>query len=104
MSSDDESIGTEEQIISQRRAQLSELRESGIAFPNDFRRDALAADLHREFADTSAEDLSENTRRVAVAGRMMTRRVMGKASFAHIKDMSGQIQLYVKGDNLPEGS
>lgn len=104
MSSDNEKTGTEEQIISQRRAQLSGLRDDGIAFPNDFRRDGLAADLHEKFAETSAEDLSENPRRVAVSGRMMTRRVMGKASFAHIQDMSGQIQLYVKRDNLPEGA
>lgn len=103
MSSDDDKLGTEEQIISQRRAQLSTLREDGIAFPNDFRRDALAADLQREFADATKEELSENPKRVSVSGRMMTRRVMGKASFAHIKDMTGQIQLYVKRDDLPEG-
>ena len=103
MSSEDKT-GTEEQIIAQRRAQLRELRERGVAFPNDFRRNALAADLHETYADTEADALENESIRVAVTGRMMTRRVMGKAAFAHIKDMSGQIQLYVKRDNLEDGA
>ena len=102
MSSEDKT-GTEEQIIAQRRAQLRELRERGVAFPNDFRRNALAADLHETYADIEADALANESIRVAVTGRMMTRRVMGKAAFAHVKDMSGQIQLYVKRDNLDDG-
>ena len=103
MSSEDKT-GTEEQIIAQRRGQLSELRERGEAFPNDFRRDSLAAELHDKFEGVDADALTEQAERVAVSGRMMTRRVMGKAAFAHIKDMSGQIQLYIKRDNLAEGA
>ena len=89
--------------IAQRKAKLSALRDKGIAFPNDFRRDSLAADLHAEYDNLSKEELAEKGIRVKVAGRMMTRRIMGKASFATIQDMSGKIQLYVARDNLPEG-
>jgi lysyl-tRNA synthetase, class II len=94
---------TEAQLIAQRRAKLERLRETGRAYRNDFRRDSLARDLRARFADSSAEDLEASPVRVKIAGRMMTQRVMGKASFAHLQDMSGQIQLYVKRDALPEG-
>ncbi|MCK7460125.1 lysine--tRNA ligase [Idiomarina aminovorans] len=89
--------------IAQRKAKLSALRDKGIAFPNDFRRDSLATDLHAEFDNVSKEELAEKGIRAKVAGRMMTRRIMGKASFATIQDMSGKIQVYVARDNLPEG-
>ena len=94
--------GAQSQLIAQRRAKLKELQANGQAYPNDFRRDSLAGDLHSRFADRSAEDLALDNVRVAVAGRMLTQRVQGKTSFAHIQDMSGQIQLFVKRDNLPE--
>ncbi|RUO25431.1 lysine--tRNA ligase [Aliidiomarina minuta] len=89
--------------ISQRKAKLSALRERGIAFPNDFRRDALAADLQATYADVDGDKLKEEGVRVKIAGRMMTRRIMGKASFATLQDMSGQIQIYAARDNLAEG-
>lgn len=89
--------------IAQRKAKLTALRDKGIAFPNDFRRDALANDLHAEYGEATKEELEAQGVRVKVAGRMMTRRIMGKASFATIQDMSGRIQLYVARDNLPEG-
>src|SRR5690606_18319565 len=89
--------------IAQRKAKLAALRERGVAFPNDFRRDSLAADLHHDYDHWDKEALAEKGVRVRVAGRMITRRIMGKASFATIQDMSGQIQLYVARDNLPEG-
>ena len=101
MSKKDEKT-TEAQLIAQRRAKLEQLREMGKAYRNDFRRDSLAGDLKARFADSSAEELEAEPVRVRVAGRMMTQRVMGKASFAHIKDMSGQIQLYVKRESLKE--
>ncbi|MBI4006151.1 MAG: lysine--tRNA ligase [Gammaproteobacteria bacterium] len=90
-------------LIAQRRNQLKTLREKGCAYPNNFRRDALAADLHAHYSAKDHNELEAQAVRVKVAGRMMTRRIMGKASFAHLQDMSGKIQLYVKGDNLPEG-
>src|SRR5690606_36202531 len=93
----------ENKLIAQRREKLARLRESGNAFPNDFRRTALAGELQRRYADVSAEQLEAEAVRVAVAGRMMAKRVMGKASFTHIQDMSGRIQLYLRSADLPEG-
>ena len=92
----------ENEQIAQRRAKLAELREQGIAYPNDFRRNVVAGELHAEYSEKSVEELEAQLVRVSVAGRMMTRRVMGKASFCNVRDMSGQIQLYVTRDLLPE--
>jgi len=86
------------QIIAERRAKLAALRAQGQAFPNDFRRDALAADVHARHGAKSNEELEPLHALVTVAGRMMLKRVMGKASFATIQDMSGRIQLYVTTD------
>ena len=88
----------ENQIIAERRAKLAALRAQGNAFPNDFRRDALAADLHAQHGAKTNEELEPLAITVTVAGRMMLKRVMGKASFATIQDMSGRIQLYVTAD------
>ena len=93
----------ENKLIAQRREKLTGLRENGNAFPNDFRRDSMAADLHALYSEKTAEELVEMGQRVAIAGRMMAKRVMGKASFAKLQDMSGQIQLFLQRDNLPEG-
>ncbi len=94
----------ENEQISQRRTKLTALRESDdITFPNDFRRDVMAAELHAKYGDVDGETLEQDAVRVSIAGRMMTRRVMGKASFAHVQDMSGQMQLYVTRDTLAEG-
>lgn len=93
----------ENRLIAQRREKLAEIREQGNAFPNDFRRNVMNAELTAEYAETDADTLKANTRRVKIAGRLMTKRVMGKASFATIRDMSGDMQLYVKRDDLPEG-
>ncbi|MBN2689907.1 MAG: lysine--tRNA ligase [Gammaproteobacteria bacterium] len=100
----DQSIVIDEnEQIKVRRAKLAALREQGCAYPNDFRTDALAEELINLYADHDNEALEQNPIRVKVAGRIMTRRIMGKASFTHIKDMSGKIQLYIKRDDLPEG-
>ena len=93
----------ENKLIAQRREKLAVLRENGTAYPNDFRRDSLAAGLHGLYQDKTAEELENMQARVSVAGRMMAKRVMGKASFAKLQDMSGQIQLFLQRDNLPEG-
>jgi lysyl-tRNA synthetase class 2 len=93
----------ENDLVAQRRQHLQELRKSGNAFSNKFRRDSLAADLIEQYGEKSKEELEQNPVKVAVAGRMMTRRIMGKASFAHLQDMSGQIQLYIRRDDLAEG-
>jgi lysyl-tRNA synthetase class 2 len=88
----------ENQIIAERRLKLRELRGEGQAFPNDFRRSHLAAELHRDFGASTNEELESAPTRVTVAGRMMLKRVMGKASFATLQDMSGRIQLYITND------
>ncbi len=93
----------ENKLIAERRAKLAGIREQGNAFPNDFRRNVVAGELHAEYADKSKEELEELNIRVTIAGRMMLKRVMGKASFATIQDMSGRIQFYVVRDDLPEG-
>ncbi|WP_297528413.1 lysine--tRNA ligase [Thiohalobacter sp.] len=93
----------EHRLISERRRKLAALREQGIAFPNDFRRDVMAGELHAEYDDKDEAWFEQNPIRVKVAGRMMAKRIMGKASFTHIQDMSGRIQLFVQRDSLPEG-
>jgi lysyl-tRNA synthetase class 2 len=92
----------ENALIAERRAKLARLREAGVAFPNDFRRDALAADLHATYAERSDEWLAAHPVRVRVAGRMMAKRVMGKASFAKLQDGSGQLQVYLQAAALGE--
>ncbi len=93
----------ENEQITQRRAKLAALREQGHPFPNDFRRDILAAALHAHYDRKSTAELEQLAKRVRVAGRLMSRRIMGKASFAHVQDMSGQIQLFLQRDLLPQG-
>jgi lysyl-tRNA synthetase class 2 len=88
----------ENQIVAERRAKLAALRAQGIAFPNDYRREHLAGDLQHAYGAMSKEELEGHAIRVAVAGRMMLKRVMGKASFATLQDMSGRIQVYVSND------
>ena len=86
-------------IIEERRAKLAALRANGNAFPNDFRRQHYAGKIaaHHEGKDGTA--LAAEAIAVSVAGRIMLRRVMGKASFASIQDMSGRIQIYVSVDD-----
>ncbi|MHB1117126.1 lysine--tRNA ligase [Sideroxydans sp.] len=88
----------ENQIIAERRSKLKALREQGVAFPNDFDRKNLAADLHAAFGEKSNDELEAEQIPVAVAGRMMLKRVMGKASFATIQDVSGRMQLFISND------
>ena len=98
-------ISTEEQLIAKRREKLETLRESLGSNPyrNGFKRDSLAENLHLEFSDLTSEQLVTLNRKVSIAGRLMTQRIMGKASFAHVRDMTGDMQIYVKRDSLPEG-
>ncbi len=96
--------GTESDLVARRRERLQELRAGGNAFPNDFRRENFALDLQQAHGDAPRERLEEESLRVSVAGRMMSRRVMGKAAFADLQDMSGRIQLYVSRDGLAEGA
>lgn len=94
---------TLEQIIEQRRKKLAEWRASGEAYPFDFRRSWIAAELHAKYDDKPPEFFEGNPLRVSVAGRMMGRRMMGKVSFVDLTDYSGKIQLFIARDALPEG-
>ncbi len=94
----------ENKLIALRREKLAALRDGdGIAFPNDFRRDSLAARLHEQYGEEDTEALHDKAITVKVAGRLMAKRLMGKASFTQIQDMSGRIQIFLQKDNLPEG-
>ena len=88
----------ENHIIAERREKLAKLRSNGVAFPNDFVPTHLAADLHAHYDSLTKEELAEKKIHVKVAGRMVLKRVMGKASFATIQDRSGQIQFYINDE------
>jgi len=91
------------QVMQDRRDKLEQLRSKGQAYPNDFRRDAFSCDIFKACADKDPQTLEDEKNTYTIAGRVMTRRIMGKASFATIQDMGGRIQIYVARDNLPEG-
>jgi len=98
-----ESAQDREKLVSERRAKLKALREKGTAYPNDFRREHFAGDLAASHGALDAEALEKNPVRVKLAGRILLKRVMGKASFATIRDMTGSIQIWVSdGDTGPE--
>src|SRR3546814_2740718 len=78
------------------------LRADGVAYPNDFRPDSLSADLHNAYDEQDKEALAQIGKQVKVAGRMMLKRVMGKASFATLQDSSGRIQVFLDKNNLGE--
>ena len=95
----------ENSIIAERRAKLNVLREAGVAYPNDFRPTHKAYHLHGQYDELDNEALEANPVKVVVAGRMMLKRVMGKASFATLLDASGpqatgKIQLFLSNNNI----
>lgn len=100
----EESQLDENQIIALRREKLNAIRQQGIAFPNHFQRDSLAGDLHAQYDALSKEALDPQAIPVKIAGRMMLKRAMGKASFATIQDVSGQIQLYINNQGIGEAA
>ncbi|MBQ9273872.1 MAG: lysine--tRNA ligase [Succinivibrio sp.] len=90
-------------VMQERRSKLEALRSAGQAYPNDFHRDALSADIRAQCGELSAEQLQAEAHDYTMAGRVMTRRIMGKASFATLQDMGGRLQIYVTAADLPEG-
>jgi len=95
----------ENKLIAERRSKLAAHREQARAanvpaFPNDYRRDVLAALLQAEYAEKPSEWFDANPVRVHVAGRMMFQRIMGKASFAKLQDRTGQVQIFLQRDSL----
>ena len=99
----DDSRQDENKLIAERRRKLGALREQGTAYPNDFRRNATADELQQTFHEHDNETLQDEDIHVSVAGRMMAKRVMGKASFIKLQDRSGQIQVRLERDRLAEG-
>jgi lysyl-tRNA synthetase, class II len=98
-----ESAQDREKLVEERRTKLKALREKGTAYPNDFRREHFAGDLAASHGALDAEALEKNPVRVKLAGRILLKRVMGKASFATIRDMTGSIQIFVSdGDTSQE--
>ena len=91
----------ENRLIAERRAKLKSLREKGVAYPNDFWRKNLAAELVEKYEKVDRDTMDLNPVVVKVAGRIMLKRPMGKITFAQIQDMSGQIQVFV-ADNAPD--
>ena len=92
----------ENHLIAERRAKLAEWRKGGRAFPNDFRRENVAAKLDEVYGEKTREELDAAPVQVRVAGRIMLKRIMGKASFATIQDHSGRIQIFVSNDKSGE--
>lgn len=94
---------SENEILAVRREKLEQLRQkSQPVFPNNFRQDAFAEDLQRDFGEFTQEILEQNKTLVKLAGRIMTVRLMGKASFITIQDMTGRIQVYIRRDDVTE--
>ena len=98
-------VQDENSLIAERRGKLAALRGQGIAFPNDFRRADHAGDLQSAYADAdkwNGEALEAEGIRVSIAGRMMAKRIMGKAAFAKLRDVTGDIQLFLQSAALGE--
>ncbi|HEY0856637.1 MAG TPA: lysine--tRNA ligase [Albitalea sp.] len=92
------------QLIAERREKLAAIRQQGVAFPNDFKPKDRAADLIRKHGAQGNEELEPQAVKVSVAGRLMLKRVMGKASFGTLQDSSGRIQLFVTKDALGDAA
>ena len=97
-------VQDENQLIAERRAKLAEWRKSGHAYPNDFSRENTAGKLDELYGEKTREELEESPVEVRVAGRVMLKRVMGKAAFLTIQDLSGRIQLYVSKNDAGEAT
>ncbi|WED43761.1 lysine--tRNA ligase [Legionella cardiaca] len=98
----EEHLLDESEVYQIRKQKLADLRNSGFNFPNKFRRHDLAIDLVNQYAQVEKEALAEQHIKATVAGRIVLRRIMGKASFFHIQDVSGRIQIYIRQNDLPE--
>lgn len=92
----------ESEVYKVRVQKLADLRDTGFKFPNHFRRADYASDLHDKHAETEKTALAEQAVFAKVSGRIVLRRVMGKASFFHIQDATGRIQVYLRANDLPD--
>ncbi|MFC3193969.1 lysine--tRNA ligase [Marinicella sediminis] len=89
-------------LIAERRSKLDAIRTQRNAYPNQYRRSHLAADLHDKFDAMDKETLDPQNIEVAVMGRMMSQRLFGKGGFAVLSDVSGAIQLFVQLNAIGE--
>ena len=89
-------------LIKERRSKLSSLRESGFNFPKPIPIDSYCIDLNNNHEESSKEDLENLNKEVAIAGRMMAKRIMGKSSFSKIKDGTSSIQIFINSMNVSE--
>lgn len=90
----------ENHIIAERRAKLAALRAAGVAYPNDFERTDLFGDLRRQYGHMTAEELEAAAPQVQCSGRMMLKRIMGKASFATVRDFTGEMQYFITPSDI----
>ena len=98
-----DNIGGEKAIIEERRKKLEQLRDKGDAYGNSFKPQNNAKNLHEEYGAFSKEELADkNIKNISIAGRIVLKRVMGNASFATLRDASGDIQIYVTKNNVEE--
>ena len=99
----EDKIGGEKAILEERRKKLENLRDKGVAYANSFRPKNSAKEIHKLYGETSKDDLAEkNIKNISIAGRIVLKRVMGNASFATLRDASGDIQIYVTKNNIDE--
>ena len=100
---DNDNLGGEKAIIEERRRKLEQLRDKGEAYGNSFKPKNNAKNLHEEYGGFSKDELSEkNIKDISIAGRIILKRVMGNASFATLRDSTGDIQIYVTKNNVEE--
>lgn len=97
-------VQNENSVIAERRAKLLKLREHGVAYPNDFVRKDLFGDLNEKYGNKTAEELEALAPKVACAGRVMLKRVMGRLTFATVRDYTGTMQYFVQESTVGEAA
>lgn len=97
-------VQNENSVIAERRAKLLKLREHGVAYPNDFVRKDLFGDLNEKYGNKTAEELAALAPKVACAGRVMLKRVMGRLTFATVRDYTGTMQYFVQESTVGEAA
>ena len=97
-------VQNENSVIAERRAKLLKLREHGVAYPNDFVRKDLFGDLNEKYGSKTAEELEALAPKVACAGRVMLKRVMGRLTFATVRDYTGTMQYFVQESTVGEAA
>ncbi len=92
----------ESEVYQIRKQKLKELREQGFNYPNQFKPLHSTKEILEQYSDLSKEELNEKKIHVKIAGRIILRRLMGKASFFHLQDGKGKLQVYLRENEIPE--